>query len=136
MAEPLSLATTNVHCPCTREAASAFAHVFLFYTRIPLQRVWAGKGGEMLSCGEGVAGRLSSSQTPSVGSQILNPHGAHTTLSRPRAVDLHNVFGYIDKLVDQTLSIHLGQDATLVVVPERPSHGFVVHVGLVFVQAP
>lgn len=71
-----------------------------------------------------------------MGSQILQLQGVVATQSRPRAVDLHYVFGYIDKLVDQTLSIHLGQDATLVVVPERPSHGLVVHVGLVLVQAP
>ena len=40
------------------------------------------------------------------------------------------------ELVDKSLSVHLGKDAPLVVVAERPPHRLVVHVGLVLVKAP
>lgn len=71
--------------------------------------------------GGGCARRLSqvlpsSSQTQRRGSRGL-PGTAPGTVSRPRTVDLDDVFGYIDKLVDQALSVHLGEDAALVVVP-------------------
>lgn len=35
------------------------------------------------------------------------------------AVDFDDVFGYIHELVDKALSVHLGEDTSLVVVPER-----------------
>ena len=40
------------------------------------------------------------------------------------------------ELVDKSLSVHLGKDAPLVVVAERPPHRLVVHVGLVLVKSP
>lgn len=52
------------------------------------------------------------------------------------AIDLHNILGHIHKLIDQSLAIHLGQYATLVIVAQRPAHRLVVHVRLVLVHAP
>jgi len=54
------------------------------------------------------------------------------------ALHLHDVsdLGDIDKLVDEPLTVHFGQDAPLVVIPECSSHRLVVHVGLVLVHAP
>lgn len=37
--------------------------------------------------------------------------------SGARTIDFHNVFGYVNKLVDESLAVHLGQDAALVVIP-------------------
>ena len=42
----------------------------------------------------------------------------------------------INELVDQPLSVHLGQDSSLIVVSESSAHGLVVHVGLVLVETP
>ncbi len=41
--------------------------------------------------------------------------------SHPVAVDLNDVadLGHVDKLVDQALTVHLGKDASLVVVPAK-----------------
>lgn len=54
------------------------------------------------------------------------------------ALHLNNVsdLGDIDKLIDESLSVHLGKDAPLVVIPEGSAHGLVVHVGLVLVEPP
>jgi len=70
----------------------------------------------------------SSDQAICTGILIISSHAI--------AVDLHDVLGHIDELVDQPLAIHLGQDAALVVVPQRPAHRLVVHVRLVLVHAP
>lgn len=53
-----------------------------------------------------------------------------------RAVDLDNILRYVDKLVHQPLAVDFGQDAPLVVVPQRPAHRLVVHVRFVLVHAP
>ena len=66
---------------------------------------------------------------------LQTPEIAHVTLARARrlrtfcsahgshsvAIDLNNVpdLGNVDKLVDQALTIHLGEDASLVVVPAK-----------------
>ena len=42
----------------------------------------------------------------------------------------------INELVDQSLSVHLGQDSSLIVVSESSAHGLVVHVRLVLVESP
>ena len=42
----------------------------------------------------------------------------------------------IHELVDEPLAVHLGEDPPLVVIPQRPAHGLVVHVGLVLVEPP
>ena len=42
----------------------------------------------------------------------------------------------IHELVDQPLSVHLGQDSSLIVVSESSAHGLIVHVGLVLVETP
>ena len=42
----------------------------------------------------------------------------------------------IDELVDESLAVHLGEDAPLVVISESAAHGLVVHVWLVLVQPP
>lgn len=34
-----------------------------------------------------------------------------------RTIDLDNVFGYIDELVDEPLAVHFSQNAALVVIP-------------------
>ncbi len=46
--------------------------------------------------------------------------------SHPVAVDLNYVanLGNVDKLVDEALTVHLGQDASLVVVPAKKNDGF------------
>ena len=41
-----------------------------------------------------------------------------TISSGARTIDFHNVFGYVDKLVDETLAVHFSQDAALVIIPE------------------
>uniref|UniRef100_A0A182QPI3 Uncharacterized protein n=1 Tax=Anopheles farauti TaxID=69004 RepID=A0A182QPI3_9DIPT len=56
--------------------------------------------------------------------------------SGPGTVDLDDVLRHVDELVHQPLAVHLGEDAALVVVPERPSHRLVVHVRFVLVHAP
>lgn len=55
---------------------------------------------------------------------------------RERAVDLYDVLGYVDELVDEPLPIHLGEDPALVVVAQRAPHRLVIHIGLVLVQSP
>ena len=54
------------------------------------------------------------------------------------AVNLHDAaYGRnVHELVDQPLAVDLGEDAPLVVIPQRPAHGLVVHVGLVLVEPP
>jgi len=54
------------------------------------------------------------------------------------AVNLCDVadFRHVDELIDEPLAVHLGEDAPLVVVPESPAHGLVVHVRLVLVHTP
>ena len=42
----------------------------------------------------------------------------------------------INELVDQSLSVHLGQDSSLIVISESSAHGLVVHVRLVLVEPP
>ena len=42
----------------------------------------------------------------------------------------------INELVDQSLSVHLGQDSSLIVISESSAHGLVVHVRLVLVKPP
>ena len=42
----------------------------------------------------------------------------------------------INKLVDQPLSIHLGKNTSLVVIPESSAHGLIVHIWLVLVHPP
>merc|ERR1712025_768554 len=44
--------------------------------------------------------------------------------------------GNVHELIDQPLTINLGEDAPLVVIPQRSTHGLVVHVWLVLVEAP
>lgn len=57
-------------------------------------------------------------------------------LRRTIAFDLNYVLGHVHELVDQSLSIHLGQDTSLVIVPQGTTHRLVVHVRLVLVQSP
>ena len=42
----------------------------------------------------------------------------------------------INKLVHQSLTVHLGQDSSLIVISESSAHGLVVHVRLVLVKPP
>ena len=42
----------------------------------------------------------------------------------------------VHELVDESLAVHLGEDAPLVVISESAAHGLVVHVWLVLVQPP
>merc|ERR1711879_715137 len=53
-------------------------------------------------------------------------------------VDLRDAadWGNVNKLVDEPLAVHLGEDPPLVVIPQRPAHGLVVHVRLVLVEPP
>ena len=44
--------------------------------------------------------------------------------------------GNVHELIDQPLTIDLGEDAPLVVIPQRATHRLVVHVWLVLVEAP
>ena len=44
--------------------------------------------------------------------------------------------GNVHKLVNQPLTINLGEDAPLVIISQRSPHRLVVHVGLVLVEAP
>lgn len=55
---------------------------------------------------------------------------------RARAINFYDVFGHVDKLIDQSLAVDLGEDSALVIVAQGPAHGLVVHVGFVFVEAP
>lgn len=89
------------------------------------------------------------------------PGGFRLQTSDVGTVDLDDVSDLwdVDELVDEPLSVHLGEDAALIVVPveseereevrkgagrslgdrpspERPSHRLVIHVGLVLVHAP
>lgn len=52
------------------------------------------------------------------------------------AIDLDYILGHIDKLIDKSLAIYLGQYAALVIVAQRSAHRLVVHVRLVLVHAP
>lgn len=52
------------------------------------------------------------------------------------AIDLDYILGNIDKLIDESLAIYLGQYAALVIVAQRSAHRLVVHVRLVLVHAP
>jgi len=58
--------------------------------------------------------------------------------SHPIAVNFEDVsdLGHIDELIDQTLAVHFGQNAPLIVIPKRPAHCLVVHVWFVLVQTP
>ena len=86
--------------------------------------------------------------------------------SGARTVDLDDVFGDVNKLVDESLPVNFGQNTALIIVsvtaqrgernrmllfgriiirkdewpnryiPQRSAHRFVVHVGLVFVETP
>jgi len=58
--------------------------------------------------------------------------------SDPATVHLDNITNlrYVNKLVDQSLSINLGQYSSLVVISESSAHGLVVHVRLVLVKPP
>merc|ERR1711879_430778 len=53
-------------------------------------------------------------------------------------VDLRDAadWGNVNKLVDEPLAVHLSEDPPLVVIPQRPAHGLVVHVRLVLVEPP
>ena len=42
----------------------------------------------------------------------------------------------VHKLIDQPLSIHLGKNTSLVVIPESSAHGLIVHIWLVLVHPP
>lgn len=68
-------------------------------------------------------------------SNAVSCHWEIHTLSQ-RAVDLHDVLGDVDELVDEALAVHLGEDAPLVVVPQGAAHRLVVHVWLVLVKTP
>lgn len=35
------------------------------------------------------------------------------------AVDLDDVFGHVDKLVDESLAVHFGQNTSLIVIPVK-----------------
>ncbi len=39
--------------------------------------------------------------------------------SRTRAIDFDDIFGHVDKLVDEALSVHFGQYSSLIIVPAR-----------------
>jgi hypothetical protein len=56
-----------------------------------------------------------------MGAQPHHADGSHAV-----AVDLDDVadLGHVDKLVDEALTVHLGQDASLVVVPGKKNDGF------------
>jgi len=58
--------------------------------------------------------------------------------SHPIAVDFEDIsnLGNINELINQPLAVHFGQDAPLIVIPERPAHCLVVHVWFVLVQTP
>lgn len=66
----------------------------------------------------------------------LHSDWLHVEWSRPRTVYLDNIFRYIDKLVDEALPVDFGEDASLVVIPQRTTHRLVVHVRFIFVQTP
>ena len=42
----------------------------------------------------------------------------------------------IHELINKSLSVHLGQDSSLIVISESSAHGLVVHVRLVLVESP
>ena len=42
----------------------------------------------------------------------------------------------IHELVHQSLSVHLGQYSSLIVIPQSSAHGLVVHVRLVLMKSP
>ena len=42
----------------------------------------------------------------------------------------------INELIPQPLTVHLGQDSSLIVISESSAHGLVVHVRLVLVEPP
>ena len=46
--------------------------------------------------------------------------------SRTRAIDFDDIFGHIDKLVDEALSVHFGQYSSLIIVPARHTKDNVV----------
>ncbi len=58
--------------------------------------------------------------------QVHHADGSHAV-----AVDLDDVadLGNVDKLVDEALTVHLGQDASLVVVPTKRTTALYVVVG-------
>ncbi len=55
----------------------------------------------------------------------------HADSSHPVAVDLNDIadLGNVDKLVDEALTVHLGQNASLVVVPAKKTTVLNVVVG-------
>ena len=65
---------------------------------------------------------------------------------RPRAIFIYPIsatnfcdashWWNVNKLVDQPLSIHLGKNTSLVVIPESSAHGLIVHIWLVLVHPP
>ena len=42
----------------------------------------------------------------------------------------------INELIDQSLTIHLGQYSSLIIVSQSSPHGLIVHVRLVLVETP
>ena len=54
------------------------------------------------------------------------------------AVHLDNItdFWNIHELIDQSLTIHLGQYSSLIIVSQSSPHGLIVHVRLVLVETP
>ena len=42
----------------------------------------------------------------------------------------------INKLINKSLAVHLGQDSSLIVISQSSPHGLVVHVRLVLVESP
>lgn len=51
-------------------------------------------------------------------------------------INLHYVSRNVDKLVHQSLTVNLGQNSSLIVVPQSTTHRFVIHVWFVFMKSP
>lgn len=80
---------------------------------------------------------LARSLLPPIPSIYMRSLCALPTLSlHAIAIDLDYILGHIDKLIDESLAIYLGQYAALVIVAQRSAHRLVVHVRLVLVHAP
>lgn len=57
-------------------------------------------------------------------------------ISRSCTINFYDVFWYVNELIDESLAVDLGEDSTLIIIAEGTTHGLVVHVWLVLVEAP
>lgn len=56
--------------------------------------------------------------------------------SRARTIDFDYILRHLNKLINQPLAINFSQNPTLIVIPQRSSHRFIIHIGLIFVHSP